>query len=82
MNKSRNSRAPESDMPPCAGTLLAGITEMVNHAGRALTFKCDACEQATHFDQAVTSPILPCSLFCSADCRDEAELAAENARQA
>lgn len=49
-------------------------------AGWAQPFTCDTCEQIIAIDEAVTSPVLPSSRFCSTGCRDEAELAAENAR--
>lgn len=43
-------------------------------------FCCDTCERNVPIEQRVTSVVLPYSEFCSADCREEAELAAEDAR--
>jgi len=62
------------------GTVLSRITAAVDRASPAATFNCDTCEKLAATEEVITSPILPCSRFCSTSCRDEAELAAENAR--
>jgi len=40
---------------------------------------CDTCESRLCQSCRVRSDILPLSCFCSSECRDEAELAAEGA---
>lgn len=42
---------------------------------------CDSCDRRICRACIVTAPSLPLSLFCSTQCRDDAELAAEEARQ-
>jgi len=42
---------------------------------------CDACDRRVCRACVVASDILPLSRFCSSECRDEAELAAEEVRQ-
>lgn len=63
------------------GTPISPQDVLAQQSNHAVTFTCDACEQIGAIGEAVTSLVLPCSRFCSTDCRDEAELAAENARQ-
>jgi len=42
---------------------------------------CDACDRRVCKACVVASDVLPLSRFCSSECRDEAELAAEEVRQ-
>ena len=42
---------------------------------------CDSCERRICRACVVQAPSLPLSSFCATQCRDEAELAAEEARQ-
>jgi len=42
---------------------------------------CDACDRRVCKACVVASDILSLSCFCSSECRDEAELAAEEVRQ-
>ena len=42
---------------------------------------CDTCESRLCQGCRVQSEVLPLSCFCSSECRDEAELAAEAARE-
>ena len=50
--------------------------------GERLAHKtCESCERRMCNACVVLSVILPLSFFCSEECRDQAELAAEQARQ-
>jgi hypothetical protein len=71
---------------------IGPFLEIVYNAQRALDvchscqehlahFNCSACDCRACNACGITSVILPYSMFCSESCRDEAELAAENARQ-
>lgn len=65
------------------GTTITDIEQVVAKVDGLV--ECDACGRYfAHFDdgccQVITSGILPESEFCSEKCRDEAELAAEQAR--
>ena|SRR5579864_6714223 len=42
---------------------------------------CDSCDRRVCKACVVLGAVLPFSSFCSSECRDEAELAAEEARQ-
>jgi len=50
-------------------------------AERLAHHNCDACDRRVCKACMVASDILPLSCFCSIECRDEAELAAEEVRQ-
>lgn len=63
-----------------AGTLPSPQDVLAEQNNHVATFNCDTCEQIVPIDEAVMSPVLPCSRFCSTACRDEADQAAENAR--
>ena len=55
--------------------LCAVCTERLAH------HNCDACDRRICKACVVASDVLPLSRFCSCECRDEAELAAEEVRQ-
>ena len=48
---------------------------------RPAAFICDSCERRVCELCLVPSSLLPLSRFCSDECREQAELAAEQARQ-
>jgi len=48
---------------------------------RPAAFTCDSCERRACDSCLVPSSLLPRSRFCCDECRDEAELAAEQVRQ-
>ena len=80
MNKPLSAELTTGTCSESADKLLSSEDAPGGHSSQAMTFNCDTCEQIAPIDEAVTSPVLSCSRFCSTDCRDEAELAAENAR--
>ena len=47
---------------------------------RLAHLNCDSCDRRICLACVMAAPSLPLSSFCSAQCRDEAELAAEEAR--
>lgn len=63
-----------------AGTLRSLQDVLAKQSNHAATFNCDTCEQIVAIEEAVTSPVLPYSRFCSTACRNEAEQATEDAR--
>lgn len=81
MHASQNSRVSEYEALSCAETLPAESSIATEANNQVTPFKCDACMEDIPIPQAVTSLVLSGSHFCSINCRDEAELAAENVRQ-
>ena len=62
--------------------VAARTADICGICGERLAHKtCESCERRMCNACAVSSTILPLSFFCSEDCRDEAELAAEQARE-
>jgi hypothetical protein len=62
------------------GTTISDLTATVDRHIPQERFRCDACQQEAPTSHAVTSTVLPCSRFCCTDCREDAEVAAQNAR--
>jgi hypothetical protein len=71
----RQNKAFKCDDRPLSGTAIA-----TDRAGQGENFGCDACQERAPVSQAVSSRVLACSRFCSPECRNEAELAAEDAK--
>jgi hypothetical protein len=62
--------------------VAARTADICGICGERLAYKtCESCEQRMCNACAIFSTILPLSFFCSEECRDEAELAAQQARQ-
>ena len=62
--------------------VAARIADICGICGERLAHKsCESCDRRMCNACAIFSMILPLSFFCSEDCRDEAELAAEQTRQ-
>ncbi|HEY6253602.1 MAG TPA: hypothetical protein VI685_26895 [Candidatus Angelobacter sp.] len=58
------------------------IADVCTVCGQRLAHRnCDACDRRICRTCVVTGTSLPLSCFCSSECRDEAELAAEDVRQ-
>lgn len=71
--------------PFCAGISAAAdrLVDLCVACRERLAHKnCDTCDGRICNVCVVPGNCLPLSSFCSSECRDEAELAAENARQA
>ena len=80
MNNSIVSKTPGSEASCCSDRLPEKRLVAAEGNIPGATFKCDACRETGPISQAITSRILSCSRFCSIDCCEEAELAAENAK--
>jgi hypothetical protein len=80
MTEPRYSRGAKGMVMECPGKMSPSVTHIADRSSQPATFRCDACERSAPIAEVVTSAVLPCSLFCSVACRNEAELAAENAR--
>lgn len=71
--------APEPEIPRVADSGL--VQDLCGICGGQGRNNCESCDRRFCGRCEVVSELLPLSFFCSSECRDEAELAAEQARQ-
>lgn len=55
------------------------ISIAANDPDQPINLTCDTCTKNVCDNEAIESRVLPYSQFCCIECRNEAELAAENA---
>ena len=79
--KLTRSMVPEQLCPEICAT-AGRLADLCSACEKRLAHSnCDSCDRRICRACVVEAPSLPCSLFCSTQCRDDAELAAEQARQ-
>src|SRR5215469_5830282 len=76
-----NEAESESNLCPHTRTTASRLIDLCTACAERLAHHtCDACDRRICRPCALFSSVLSQSFFCSSECRDEAELAAEEAR--